>query len=88
MRAIEKTSFPHRMEGMMAELDDQAQTRLTLVSLFGALVQTLDGQYPGLATDFNHNLEQIHNQFKNWDHPPDKAIEAIRWTFETVKNNR
>jgi hypothetical protein len=73
------------VEDAMAQLGDQVQTRLALASLFGALVQTLDEQFPTFALKFDKNLERIFHRLKEYEHKPDKTIETLRWTSEIAR---
>ena len=44
----------------MAELSDEAQTRLALATLAAAFVKALDERLPGIQASFEDNLRQLY----------------------------
>jgi cell division FtsZ-interacting protein ZapD len=69
---------------MTAPLSDQAQTRLALACLFGALVQTLNERDKGVQKEFLDKLERQYRTLEDWIPNPDGAMEALLWTKQTI----
>ena len=72
---------------MADSLDDQAQTRLALASLFVALAQTLGGQDKSFPSRFDKNVERIYHAMRDYESEPIQVIETLRWTHELISED-
>jgi hypothetical protein len=72
----------------MAELPDDAQTRLALAALAASLVKALDGRWPGLGEDFVSNLSHSYQQVTDVDVTSVGLLEALKWTSEFYRDLR
>ena len=68
----------------MAELSEEAQTRLAVASLAAALVKALDERLPGIQASFEGNLRKLYDQGKEVEFPSIGALETIKWTGELL----
>jgi hypothetical protein len=68
----------------MAELSEEAQTRLAVASLAAALVKALDERLPGIQSSFEDNLRKLYDQGKEVEFPSIGALETIKWTGELL----
>ncbi len=72
---------------MADPLDDQAQTRLALASLFVALAQTLGEQDKSFPSRFDKNIERIYDAMREYESVPVQTIESLRWAHELIHVN-
>ncbi|KKK79218.1 hypothetical protein LCGC14_2835720 [marine sediment metagenome] len=70
---------------MANSLDDQAQTRLALASLFVALVQTLGEQDKSFPSRFEKNVERIYREMEDYESEPIQTMETLRWAHELIR---
>jgi hypothetical protein len=69
----------------MAELDDQAQTRLTTAALFAALVKALERRDVLTRSDFKSELDKVCREIANYPANAPITFEALNWTSELLK---
>ncbi len=69
----------------MAQLNDQAQTRLALAAITAALVQTLSERDKSFASLFVKKLERLYRNMEDYDTHPIGAMEALRWAKELIQ---
>lgn len=69
----------------MPQLDDPAQTRLALATLFAALVRALDEQQGGVAKAFCRHLQATHQSMRDQEGPGHQVLETLRWADELVR---
>jgi hypothetical protein len=72
-------------EFQMAELDDQAQTRLTTAALFAALVKALEKRDVLARSDFANELDKVCREIANYPANAPITFETLNWTSELLK---
>ena len=72
---------------MADPLDDQAQTRLAVASLFVALAQTLGEHDESFPSRFDKNIERIYDAMREYESAPVQTIESLRWAHELIHEN-
>ncbi len=72
---------------MADPLDDQAQARLALASLFVALARTLGGQDKSFPSRFDENIQRIYRAMEDYESPPILVMETLRWAHELISEN-
>ena len=69
---------------MATPLDDQAQTRLAVASLFAALAQTLGEQSESFPPRFVAEVERRYRTMQEDEIPPTQAMEMLRLVREMI----
>ena len=70
---------------MAKPLDDQAQTRLAVASLFVALARTLGEHDQTFLPKLEKNLEHVYRQLEDLESEPIGALETLRWAHELIR---
>ncbi len=66
-------------------MTEDQQTRLTIATLFGALVEALDKVQPGTGDAFQKVLEDKYYRMRDNSSYPESFLETIRWAKDSAK---
>ena len=70
----------------MAQLSEQAQTRLAVAALTAALVKTIGERDKSFSSLFMKELDRHYRNMEDYDTHPTGAMETLRWTKELIQS--